>query len=163
MRLTKGSRRFLGYFSLALGIGSIVVGASPLFPIVLEAFLIGGVFLAFGVWALAGSEVREALRRAARATASARKSARRDEKPPPTIDPLLPVRILRLAKERGGTLTVADVAIGLEVPLDHARAGLAECVRAGNAMPDYDIPRAHDLFRFPEFIAPEDRSLSPRE
>jgi hypothetical protein len=161
--MMKGSRRFLGYASLALGAVSIVVGASPLFPIVVEAFVIGGAFLALGLWALSGSGVREALRRAARATASARKSARREARSAVSIDPLLPVRILRLAKDRGGTLTVADVAIGLDVPLDHAREGLEECVRAGNAMPDYDIPRAHALYRFPEFIAPEEHSLSSRE
>jgi hypothetical protein len=159
----KGSRRFLGWGALAFGAGSIVIGASPEFPIFLEAFLIGGVFLAFGLWALAGPEVREALRRAARSMAASRKQARRDDRPPPSIDPLLPVRILRLAREKGGILTVADVATGLDVPLDHARAGLEECVRAGNAMPDYDIPRAHELYRFPEFSAPEDRWLSPRE
>ena len=67
------------------------------------------------------------------------------------IDPLLPVRILKLAREHKGTLTVAEVAIGLNVPLDQAEAGLSECVRAGNAIPDYDIARAHALYRFPEF------------
>jgi len=71
------------------------------------------------------------------------------------IDPLLPVRILKLARDKGGILSVADVAIGLEVPLDHAEAGLAECVRAGNALPDYDIARAHPIYRFPEFLPPE--------
>jgi hypothetical protein len=28
-------------------------------------------------------------------------------------------------------------------------------VRAGNAVPDYDIPRGHELYRFPELL-PED-------
>lgn len=67
------------------------------------------------------------------------------------IDPLLPVRILKLAREHKGILTVAQVAISLDVPLDQAEAGLSECVRAGNATPDYDIPRAHAFYRFPEF------------
>jgi hypothetical protein len=45
------------------------------------------------------------------------------------------------------------------VPLDQAEAGLAECVRAGNAVPDYDIARAHAVYRFPEFIPPEQPKL----
>jgi hypothetical protein len=77
-----------------------------------------------------------------------------------TIDPLLPVRILRLAKDHEGILTVAQVAIELNVPLDHADAGLAECVRAGNAIPDYDIAHAHPLYKFPEFLAPEPPRLT---
>ena len=48
----------------------------------------------------------------------------------------------------------------LTVPLDHAEAGLTECVRAGNAIPDYDIPRGHALYRFPEFTAPDSPRLS---
>jgi hypothetical protein len=64
------------------------------------------------------------------------------------------VRILKLAKSRGGTLTVSEVAIELDVPLDHAEAGLEACVRAGNALPDYDVARGHMLYRFPEFIDP---------
>ena len=42
----------------------------------------------------------------------------------------------------------------LNVPLDQAQAGLDECVRAGNAFPDYDIARGHALYRFPEFAVP---------
>ena len=79
---------------------------------------------------------------------------------PLPIDPLLPVRILRLAKDHAGIITVAQVAIELNVPLAHAEAGLAECVRAGNAMPDYDIAHAHPLYRFPEFLPPDPPRLS---
>ena len=156
----KRSRRLMGYGGLVLGVASIIVGASPIFPVIIEAFVVGGLFFAFGLWALAGPDLRKSLRRAARVTTDARRAARKAGATRAPIDPLLPVRILKLAKERGGILTVADVAMGLNVPLDHAEAGLAECVRAGNATPDYDIARAHALYRFPEFLAPEDRGLS---
>ena len=70
------------------------------------------------------------------------------------------MRILKLAKGHGGILTVAEVAMDLNVPLDQAEAGLSECVRAGNAVPDYDIQRAHAVFRFPEFLEPDAPRIS---
>ena len=153
--------RVLGYVFLGLGGASILVGALPFFYVVVEAFLVGGIFLALGLWALAGPDLRATVRHAARAAAAAKRSQRKAGRPAPAIDPLLPVRILKLAKEKGGILTVAEVAVGLTVPLGHAEAGLTECVRAGNAMPDYDISRGHMLYRFPEFIAPSERTLAP--
>jgi DNA-binding transcriptional LysR family regulator len=157
-------QRFVGYALVAVGALSIFVGASPLFPIGLEAFLIGGVFFAAGAWVLAGKELRTAVRRALAVLLQKRRETsrglRRGRAGPLTIDPLLPVRILRLAKDHEGIVTVALVAIELNVPLDHAEAGLAECVRAGNAIPDYDITHAHALYKFPEFLAPEPPRLS---
>ena len=146
----KKSRRVLGYSILAAGVAGIFVGASPIFPVFLEAFVVGGVLIGTGLWILAGPELRASLRRLAGLGLSARRT-RRPPAPRTIIDPLLPVRILKLAREHKGTLTVAEVAIGLNVPLDQAQAGLSECVRAGNAIPDYDIARAHALYRFPEF------------
>ena len=157
-------QRILGYGSLALGAVSIIVGASPIFPIFAEAFVIGGAFIAAGAWILAGRELRDAIRRAIGVQLAKRRAERRGAHRggagPISIDPLLPVRILKLARVHEGILTVAEVAIELNVPLAHAEAGLAECVRAGNAIPDYDIARAHALYRFPEFLAPETPRLS---
>jgi hypothetical protein len=67
----------------------------------------------------------------------------------------LPVRILKLAKQGRGLLTVAEVAIELNVPLDQAQAGFDECVRAGNAFPDFDMIRGLSVYRFPEFAEPD--------
>jgi hypothetical protein len=157
-------KKILGYGSLALGAVSIIVGASPIFPIFAEAFLIGGAFIAAGAWILAGRELRGVIRRAIgvmlEKRLAQRKNAHRTGTGPISIDPLLPVRILKLARVHEGILTVAEVAIELNVPLAHAEAGLAECVRAGNALPDYDIARAHALYRFPEFLPPEPPRLS---
>jgi hypothetical protein len=157
-------QRIVGYGLFGLGAASIIVGASPIFPIFIEAFVIGGAFFAAGAWVLAGKELRDSVRRGIRLWRESRSPSRRfTGRKGPTIagiDPLLPVRILKLAKEKSGVLTVADVAIDLNVPLDQAEAGLAECVRAGNALPDYDIPRAHAYYRFPEFLSPESPRLS---
>ncbi len=150
----KKSRRALGYVILAVGAAAIVIGASPIFPVFLEAFVVGGILIGAGLWILAGPELRASFRRAARVTSASRRTERRPPAPRALVDPLLPVRILRLARERSGTLTVAEVAMSLDISLDQAEAGLSECVRAGNAIPDYDIARNHALYRFPEFIEP---------
>ncbi len=166
---TRGGRRILGYCIIAVGGAAILIGASPLFPVFLEAFLVGGLLIATGLWLLAGPELRESLRKAASSKAASGKAApgataargavhqtRRSPAPRVVIDPLLPVRILRLAKDHGGILTVAEVAMSLSIPLDQSEAGLAECVRAGNALPDFDIARGHAYYRFPEFITDDD-------
>ncbi len=142
-------RRFLGYSAVVVGAISTVVFLSPIFPVGVEAFLVGGVFFAAGAWALAGPDIRGALRRLIRTVPRASVS----------IDPLLPVRILRLAARRQGTLSVSDVAIELDVPLDQAQEGLRACVRAGSAAEDFDLSRGYSLFRFPEFSEQRDREL----
>jgi len=160
----KLSQRIIGYGAVILGALSVLVGALPWFGVQAEAYAVGIVFFATGAWILAGPELRDtatrALAAAREARRSSRRAARRPGRDPVVIDPLLPVRILKLARELGGTLTVAQVAMELTVPLDHAEAGLNECVRAGNAIPDYDIPRAHALYRFPEFAEPDPPRLS---
>ena len=147
----KKLRQILGYTVLAVGVAGIFVGASPIFPIFLEAFVVGGLLIGAGVWILAGPDLRALVRKAAGLALSSRRAARRRPAPKVAIDALLPVRILKLAREHQGTLTVADVAISLDVPLDQAEAGLTECVSAGNAIPDYDVARAFAFYRFPEF------------
>jgi hypothetical protein len=67
-------------------------------------------------------------------------------------DTLLPVKILRLAREHGGILTLSTVAIELNVPLDEAEAGLDECIRSGQAMPDFDMTKEVKYYRFQEHI-----------
>jgi hypothetical protein len=160
----KLSQRILGYGAVILGGISILVGALPWFHVVGEAYFVGFVLFGAGVWILVGPEVRDSARKALavrrEARRASRRTTRRPGREPVIIDPLLPVRILKLAREQGGTLTVAQVAMELTVPLDHAEAGLNECVRAGNAIPDYDIPRAHAFYRFPEFAEPEPPRLS---
>ncbi len=155
----KRASRIVGWVLVGLGGLSIFVGASPLFPIRGEAYLTGVVLFFAGAWVLAGRDLRDTIRRGLRASRRSRRALRGDgvQRAGGVVlrDPLLPVRILRLAKEQAGVLTVAQVAMRLEVPLDQAQAGLEECVRAGNALPDYDLSRGHALYRFPEFTAPD--------
>jgi hypothetical protein len=148
----KNLQRTIGWGLVGLGAVSVFVGANPIFPIFIEAFVIGGALFAAGAWVLAGKDLRDTVRKGLRVTRATRVSSRRSSLHGPgvTLDPLLPVRILKLAREHNGTLTVAEVAIELNVPLEHARAGISECVRTGNALPDYDIRRGHELYRFPE-------------
>jgi hypothetical protein len=160
----KSASRIVGWSLVALGGVSIFVGVSPLFPIYLEAFVLGGAFFAAGAWVLAGKDLRDTIRRGLRAARQLRRSSRVTADRAPggvaLLDPLLPVRILKLARGHGGLLTVAQVAMELNVPLDQAQAGLDECVRAGNALPDFDIPRGHAVYRFPEFTEPDTPRLS---
>jgi hypothetical protein len=150
MAKSERPRRIVGYTLLAAGAAGIFVGASPIFPVFLEAFVVGGALIGAGLWVLAGPELRALLRRVVGLTFSG-KATRKPPAPRTIMDPLLPVRILKLAREHRGLLTVADVAIGLNIPIDQAEAGLSECVRTGNAIPDYDVAHAHSLYRFPEF------------
>jgi len=166
----KLSQRFVGWGLVALGAVSLFVGASPIFPVWIEAFVLGGALFVAGAWVLAGKELRDTIRRGLRAWRatqrsrgrfdSSRSAAQRPAGPAILTDPLLPVRILKLARQQRGSLTVAQVAMELNVPLDQAQAGLDECVRAGNALPDFDIPRGLALYRFPEFTEPDPRRLS---
>jgi hypothetical protein len=157
----KFPQKTLGYILVGLGAASVFVGASPLFVIKFEAIIVGFVLFIAGAWVLAGRELRDTIRKAYRATRDARRRGgdRSRERPVP-IDPLLPVEILKLAKIHAGVLTVAQAAMELNVPLDQAQAAMDQCVRAGNAIPDFDIPHGHSLYRFPEFFPPENNRLS---
>jgi hypothetical protein len=161
----KFTRKIWGYILVGISAVCVFIGISPLFEIRAEAYLLGLISFAAGAWVLVGPEVRQSVRKLARSLVRDRKAAsravpRQPAAPVARIDPLLPVRILKLAKERAGTLTVAAIAMELNVPLDQAQAGIDECVRMGNAVPDYDIPHGHALYRFPEFLSPDRDGLS---
>jgi hypothetical protein len=159
----KKSSDIAGYSLVGAGVVLVIMGALPLFQgIHWEGVFLGlGSFVA-GAWVLAGKDLRSAIRRAWNANREHRvpHSPKSRASGPVQIDPLLPVRILKLAKDHDGVLTVANVAMELNVPLAQAQAGLEECVRVGNATPDYDIPRGHALYRFPEFLPPDSERLS---
>jgi hypothetical protein len=148
-------KRVFGYGLVGFGVLSIIDFFSPI-PIpttFLGAFVTGAVAIGAGAWLLTGGGWLAYLKRWA-ATRD-RGPARKPEAV--RFPPLLPVEILRLARERGGLLTVSEVSIELNVPLDQAGAALEECVRRGNAFPDYDIDRQHALYRFPEFMPPREQ------
>lgn len=149
-------KRVIGYLLVGFGVLSIVDFFSPI-PIpttFLGAFVTGAAAIVGGAYLLTGGGWMAYLRRWAAA-----RGPRPERKPEQAaaFDPLLPVEILRLARERGGLLTVSEVAISLNVPLPQAGAALEECVRRGNAFPDYDIDRQHAIYRFPEFTPRPER------
>jgi len=161
----KLSQRVIGWGLVGFGAVTVLAGAIPWVEAIhLEGVFIGLASFAAGAWVLAGKELRGTIRRGLRAWQDTRRSARNVSQRGPgavaLMDRLLPVRILKLAREQGGVLTVAQVAMELNVPLDQAQAGLDECVRAGNAFPDYDMARGHALYRFPEFVGPDRDLLS---
>jgi hypothetical protein len=161
----KVSQRVIGWGAVAFGAVFVLAGASPIFEAIhLEGVVIGLASFAAGAWVLAGKELRGTIRRALRTWQDGRRSshhiAQRGPGAVALMDRLLPVRILKLAREQRGVLSVAQVAMELNVPLDQAQAGLDECVRAGNAFPDYDLARGHALYRFPEFVGPDRDLLS---
>lgn len=149
------ARKILGYLSLFAGCVCIFVGLSPLFPIIVEAYLMAAVFFGLGIWALVGRGIRDFFRMASDAARAVRKKPKDDASV--HIDPLLPVRILKLAREKEGRLTVSEVAISLNVPIEQAEEGLKACVRTGNALADYDIRHGFAQYSFPEYASPEDR------
>jgi hypothetical protein len=153
----KGPRKALGYTFIAAGGAATLVFLSPIFPIGVEAFLVGGVFFGIGAWFLAGKEIRDLVFKLLKLRTTQRPEA---PLPPPAIDPLLPVKVLKLAKERQGVLTVSEVAISLSVPLDHAEQALKVCVKLGNALLDFDSSRGYTFYTFPEYLPPGDRTLS---
>jgi len=71
-------------------------------------------------------------------------------------DPLLAVRVLRLASESRGMLTVAQTAMELNVPLDEAEAALVECAAKGGATIEVDARSGVVSYRFAEFLPEED-------
>jgi len=152
--------RVVGYVLAGFGILSIVDFFSPIpVPTVgLSAFISGGILVAAGLYFIYLRDVdwKSFLRRVI-----SRKEPERVEKPAAPVDPHVPVEILKLARERGGVLTVTTVAMELDVPLPVAEAGLEECVQRGVATPEYDDARRAVTYRFPEFLPPPERRELP--
>jgi hypothetical protein len=138
-----------GRFLMVMGVVSTVVFLSPIFPIGVEALLVGGIFFAAAAWVQRPPEFDAWLRGAGRLKLRPRVS----------FDPLLPVEVLRLASRRQGVLTTADVAMALNVPLDQAQAALQDCVRSGHAVEDFDDARGTSRFKFLQFVPPDDLPL----
>ncbi|HAE21519.1 MAG TPA: hypothetical protein DCG47_04230 [Spirochaetaceae bacterium] len=67
-------------------------------------------------------------------------------------DPLLTVKVLRLAADSKGRLTVSHTAMGLDVPLDLAQAHLDECALKAVAYIDINDDTGISSYCFPEFL-----------
>jgi hypothetical protein len=117
-----------------------------------ELLLISAFLVAFGAVKIVkeigvGDRVREFL------SSQRRSSPEADSRPQgPRIDPLLPVRVLKLAESHEGCLTVSVVAMALNVGLDECQSALDELVRKGAANVDVDLSTGVASYRFPEFL-----------
>ena len=142
-------RRVLGYILTGLGVASIVDFFSPIpIPTVgITSFVSGGILIAAGLYFLYLRDMDW------KSLIGGARTARRLQRRPP-LDPLVPVGILKLAREKAGILTVATVAMALSLPLDTAEQGLEECVSRGVASPDFDETKSAVVYRFPEFLPP---------
>jgi hypothetical protein len=116
-------------------------------------FLLVSIFLlSFGALRLVrGSGAGERLR-SLMDSERRRSDDRAPSSPARRIDPLLPVRVLKLAEARAGVLTVSAVAMALNVGLDECQLALDELVRKGAANVDVDITTGVASYLFPEFL-----------
>jgi len=148
-------RRILGYALAIFGGLSILDWFSPI-PIPTTgpaAIISGAVAMAVGFYFLYLGDVDWAglLKRSV-----SRKEEREKADLEARLDPLVPVEILRIAREKGGLLTISMAAMELNMPLDVVEAGLRECVRRGTAHEDFDEGKSAVVYRFPEFLPPAD-------
>jgi hypothetical protein len=153
-------RRILGYALAVFGGLSILDWFSPI-PIPTTgpaAIISGAVAMAVGFYFIYLSDVDwvSLLKRSV-----SRKEDREKAAQEARIDPMIPVEILRIAREKGGLLTISVAAMELNMPLDVVEAGLRECVRRGAARGDFDETRDTVVYRFPEFLPPAENLKLP--
>jgi hypothetical protein len=139
-------------FKSRLGLILVVLGFVTL-PFVRfggEFLLISAFLLAFGAARIARDlGVRDKFRDMVSPSRHQPESQVRDRV---RIDPLLPVRVLKLAEARSGVVTVSSVAMALNVGLDECQLALDELVRKGAANVDVDMNTGLASYSFPEFL-----------
>jgi len=150
-------RRLAGAGLIGLGVANILNFWAPV-PVPTvgpSAFIIGGLLVLGGFYlrlpqGSSGRIVWDRLFGAARLGAAR----------PKPVDPMLAVRVLKLASESGGSLTVSQAAIKLNVALDDAQAALDECAVKGTAYIQVDEATGIPAYKFPEFYK-GDRTEEP--
>lgn len=149
-------RRAAGIILIILGIVNILnfYAPRPIPTVGPQAFIIGGLFIVVGLL------VRGVLRLPEGLSPGKDRPPRTGEALKRPGDPMLPVRALRLASERGGVLTVAQTAMDLNVSLDEAEASLDECVRRGSALMNLAREDGIPRYEFPEFLVPKEGEKS---
>ena len=155
-------RRFFGNALFVLGVLNILnfMAPQPIPTVGISAFIFGGLLIGAGLFikgigapgAIQWRRLGSVLRGTGKTDAE-----RRHGNPDPSerADPLLAVRVLRLAEAKDGCLTVAQTSMELNVPLDASQAALDECVLKGGAYIDIDAGTGIALYRFPEFLTPK--------
>ncbi len=149
-------RNFAGIGFIALGVLSILNFWAPV-PVPTvgpSAFISGGLMILLGLFLRAprdGSGRIEWGRFVGllRSSGGAPKAKAALERP---VDPLLTVKVLRLAAQSKGRLTVSHTAMSLDVPLDAAQAALDECALKGVAYIDVNGETGISSYCYPEFL-----------
>ncbi len=159
-------RQFFGNFLIAIGALNIINfwAPRPIPTVGLSAFIVGGILIALGFLVKAPRDgngrikwdalaaIFKASRKSDAPVAKIKPAAKTNDEAA-WIDPLLEVRVLRLASEHGGRLSVAQTAMELDVSLDAAEGALDECSRKGGAYLETDGKTGIPCYRFPEFEA----------
>jgi hypothetical protein len=139
-------------FKNRLGVVLVVLGfvTLPFMRFGGEFFLISAFLFTLGAFRLSRElGVKDRLRDLIGAS---KRPTESQAKPPQRIDPLLPVRVLKLAESRQGIVTVSSVAMALNVGLDECQLALDELVRKGAAAVDVDMSTGVASYSFPEFL-----------
>jgi hypothetical protein len=152
-------RRFFGNILIALGALNILNfwAPRPIPTVGLSAFIVGGLLCGLGFFLRAERDATGKIqwgRLNSLLTANAKAREKVGGAPDDRTgerDPMLAVRTLRLASQRGGKLTVAQTAMELDVPIDSAEAALDECAAKGSAFIDVDRETGIASYHFPEF------------
>lgn len=140
-------------FKGKLGIILVILGfASIALPFTREFVVISLFLIIFGASRIIGEiggrdRLRGVFGRRGRATIGGM-----DKDAVSRIDPLLPVRVLKLAESHSGVLTVSVVAMALNVGLDECQIALDDLVHKGAATVDIDLSTGVSTYRFPEFL-----------
>jgi hypothetical protein len=143
-------RRIAGIGFVFFGIANLI--DLPIPTVGLSAFIVGGLFITAGaILAIPQGFLAERLKRLAIS------ATRSTQAPRPSLDPILPVRVLKLAEKRAGLLSVSAVAMSLDIGLDEAQASLDDLVRKGAAQSEIDMSTGIATYRFPEFLPREQK------
>jgi len=157
-------RRFFGNLLIFFGVLNLIDFMSPRpIPTVGFSAIIGGIFFIFvglylrsntqggskfpwtSLGRLLGNQGKTSQDRQAGGTADGGAAGKPE-------DPLLSVRVLRLASEKKGRLTIAQTAIALNVPLDQVEGALDGCAKKGSAYMEVNPQTGVTTYCFPEFL-----------
>lgn len=153
-----GFRKFFGNLFIILGSLNIINfwAPRPIPTVGPSAFLLGLILIGTGIFIRIERDEQGNIRWN-RLVARYRNSRPKvpSQKPntePKLKDPLIAVRVLRLAEQRRGILSISQTAMELNIPLSDAEAGLDECVTRGTASIEVDTNTGLAYYRFPEFL-----------
>ncbi|MFA6507914.1 MAG: hypothetical protein WCT14_17560 [Treponemataceae bacterium] len=148
-------RRLLGNILIAFGGLNILnfYAPRPIPTVGISAFIVGGLFITIGIVVRRKKNGSESI--GFDSVKSLFKKSRNKEAEKKNTDPLMAVRVLRLAAEKGGKLSVAQTAMELNIPLDTAEKALDECASKGGAYIDINSSTGIASYQFPEF-SPKD-------